>query len=376
MEWVRLGDVTEMVRAPIELASGESYRRIGIYSWAKGFLHRPAADAEEMGSMRYFTFPEKALVVSNIQAWEGAVAVSGEAERGYVCSNRFLPYVPSPDLNVRYLFHYLASNVGLDLLRKASPGTTVRNRTLSRVAFENSKIPLPDLPTQRRIAARLDAIAEQRPAALARDGLRAIRESLIRRATADAPSERVSDVLCLQRRAVSVNPDEVYREIGVRSFGRGLFIKEPITGAELGNKRVFQIEPSDLVVSNIFAWEGAVALASKAHAGMIGSHRFMTWTTRGEDLLPDYALAYFTSARGVDQLRNASPGSAGRNRTLGIKSFEQLMFPVPSIEVQLDLIRKMGILAELAFLGERRDRLSDALLPAARNEEFTRLISS
>ena len=42
-------------------------------------------------------------------------------------------------------------------------------------------------------------------------------------------------------------------------------------------KRVFRIEPGDLVISNVFAWEGAIAVASDDEAGTIGSHRFMTF---------------------------------------------------------------------------------------------------
>lgn len=54
---------------------------------------------------------------------------------------------------------------------------------------------------------------------------------------------KVGDVLALQRRAVTVDPDTEYEEIGVRSFGKGIFHKSPVTGLELGNKRVFRIEP-------------------------------------------------------------------------------------------------------------------------------------
>src|ERR1700757_3887287 len=88
---------------------------------------------------------------------------------------------------------------------------------------------------------------------------------------------RVGDVLSLRRRSVRVNAYDEYREIGIRSFGQGIFHKEPVYGADLGNKRVFRVEPDDLVLSNVFAWEGAVAVASQAEVGMIGSHRFMTF---------------------------------------------------------------------------------------------------
>lgn len=135
-------------------------------------------------------------------------------------------------------------------------------------------------------------------------------------------------LLELQRRAVKVQPDEVYQEIGVRSFGKGLFIKDALIGAELGNKRVFNVKAGDFIVSNVFAWEGAVGVAGSEHDGLIGSHRFMTWKPRG-DVNADFLRHYFGSESGVASLASASPGSAGRNRTLSIKNFEQVIVPIP-----------------------------------------------
>lgn len=157
---------------------------------------------------------------------------------------------------------------------------------------------------------------------------------------------RVGDVLSLQRRVVRVNPYDEYREVGIRSFGQGIFHKEPVFGSDLGNKRVFRIEPGDLVLSNVFAWEGAIAVASQAEAGMIGSHRFMTFVAIDEGVETRWASWFFRSDPGLTLIRRASPGSAGRNRTLAIDRFEALQIPLPSIREQrrqvkyLDAIEK------------------------------------
>lgn len=103
--------------------------------------------------MRYFTFPVPSLIFSNIQAWEGAVALAGEEDRGYVCSSRFYPYVarPGANVNLRYLFEYFRTNEGVELLRQASPGTQVRNKLLSRSMLEAAEIPVPALAIQGQI---------------------------------------------------------------------------------------------------------------------------------------------------------------------------------------------------------------------------------
>lgn len=146
---------------------------------------------------------------------------------------------------------------------------------------------------------------------------------------------RVSDVLRLERRHVGVEPSERYDEIGVRSFGRGIFHKEPVDGITLGSKRVFRVEPGDLVISNVFGWEGAIAVASESEAGKIGSHRFMTFVPVDGRIETSWAAWFFRSEPGLALIRKASPGSAGRNKTLAVKRFEDLVIPLPPIDQQV-----------------------------------------
>lgn len=157
----RIGDILELRRSPVKIDPDLEYRRIGIYSWGKGFLHRPPSPGTEMGSLRYFTFPEGALVLSNIQAWEAAIAVSGPAEQGHVASNRFLPYIPIDDsINVEYLLNYFLCDEGIAALRRASPGTQVRNRTLGQRLFEAIAVPLPSPDEQQRISIHLNKVKQ------------------------------------------------------------------------------------------------------------------------------------------------------------------------------------------------------------------------
>jgi type I restriction enzyme S subunit len=87
---------------------------------------------------------------------------------------------------------------------------------------------------------------------------------------------RIRDVLKLVREPVTVDPGTSYTEIGVRSFGRGIFHKDPVFGAALGSKKVYWIRSGEVVFNTVFAWEGAVAVSGSEDGGKIGSHRFMT----------------------------------------------------------------------------------------------------
>jgi type I restriction enzyme S subunit len=163
---------------------------------------------------------------------------------------------------------------------------------------------------------------------------------------------RVGDVLKLERRSVEVDPASNYREIGVRSFGKGIFHKDPVSGVDIGSKRVFRIEPGDLVVSNIFAWEGVVACAGESERGFIGSHRFMTWVPTSGQVAVEFLAQYLLSECGIAQLRRASPGSAARNRTLGIGAFENLTIPLPDLDEQRRIAARLDAIAAAVVSAE------------------------
>jgi hypothetical protein len=152
---------------------------------------------------------------------------------------------------------------------------------------------------------------------------------------------KVEDVLSLVRRPVSVNPEAEYREIGIRSFGRGVFHKDPVSGFEIGGKRVFGVRAGDLLISNVFGWEGAVALAGPAEEDFVGSHRFLTFRVDSELADARYLAAYFYGGPGVEIIQRASPGSAGRNRTLGIKAFASQRILLPPVSEQRRVADKL-----------------------------------
>ena len=53
---------------------------------------------------------------------------------------------------------------------------------------------------------------------------------------------------------LKVESNAEYREIGIRSHCKGIFHKSPVTGKQLGSKRVFWVEPGCLVLNIVFAW--------------------------------------------------------------------------------------------------------------------------
>jgi type I restriction enzyme S subunit len=125
-----------------------------------------------------------------------------------------------------------------------------------------------------------------------------------------------------------------YEEIGIRSHGKGIFYKSKSTKQEIGNKRVFWIEPGLFIVNIVFAWEQAIAKTTQSEVGKIASHRFPMYRPDSKQVDLDYLSWLFLTKRGKHLLELASPGGAGRNKTLGQKEFEKLKVLLPQVDEQ------------------------------------------
>lgn len=151
---------------------------------------------------------------------------------------------------------------------------------------------------------------------------------------------------------VDVETRQLYTQIGVRSHGKGLFHKQPVPGKELGKKRVFWVKCDLFVVNIVFAWEQAVAKTTKNDLGTIASHRFPMLRPKPNLLNLDFLLFSFLTKRGKSLLELASPGGAGRNKTLGQQEFSRTKINLPCVKEQ------QKIAAFLSVVDERIDKLA------------------
>jgi type I restriction enzyme S subunit len=156
------------------------------------------------------------------------------------------------------------------------------------------------------------------------------------------PSVKLSEIAPITRRPIEVDASASYPELGIRSFGKGTFHKPALSGMNVGTKRLFRIEPGDLVFSNVFAWEGAVAVATDNDAERYGSHRFIACTVDENRADARYLCQYLLSPPGILKLQAASPGGAGRNRTLGIDKLGEIEVPLPPVIEQRRIVAQIG----------------------------------
>lgn len=205
-------------------------------------------------------------------------------------------------------------------------------------------IPIPPPSEQQRIATRIEAqtsrveVIRKAQRELETE-LRGILNGYYAEICADAEWKPLAEVAPQIRRPVSVEAGKSYPELGIRSFGKGTFHKPAIAAEHLGSKRIYNIHPGDLIFNNVFGWEGAVAVVKPKDAGRVGSHRFITCVPKANAATTPFLYFHFTTEQGLHDLGDASPGGAGRNRTLGLTALGNIRVPVPDYDKQVVFTR-------------------------------------
>src|SRR5690606_30647938 len=106
--------------------------------------------------------------------------------------------------------------------------------------------------------------------------------------------------------------------------------------------------------------------------GRVGSHRFLTCVPHPELAVAEFLLFYLLTPEGLQKIGEASPGGAGRNRTLGIKKAEQIHVPVPEIAVQRRFAELCAQIQKVRAIRASTAKDSEALIPAMLHDIFER----
>ena len=372
---VALGEICTPAERYTSPTPGEIYRQLGVRLWGEGAYEREQIDGADTKYANFNRIEADDLVVNKIWARNGSVAVATVGQAGTYVSTEFPAFIlNSGRIDPRWMRLITKWRGFWTACDEKAHGTSGKNR-IKPSQFLSIQVPLPPLAEQQSLVARLDALAEKtRQLAAHLDAAERDAEHLLalrfRDAIAGVPLRPMKEVAPLVRREQSIALDGSYPELGIRSFGKGTFHKPPLSGGDVGTKRLYRIEPGDLLFSNVFAWEGAIAIAQPEDAGRFGSHRFITCLADSAQTSAQFLRYYFLTDDGLLKIGEASPGGAGRNRTLGLEKLMALEVPVPPLPAQQSFERLQTKIAALKAKHTAIRQANAALLPAMLERVF------
>lgn len=288
-------------------------------------------------------------------------------DRQYVESNYFMNYV--------FNSHYLLSQ-----LRGLATGTTsvaaIYGKDLNTIMLY-----LPPLPEQKAIAQVLstwDHAIQKTEALLAQKELRKkwLMQQLLTGKkrlkgfeNSKWKSQSLNNFIKLVIREIP-KPDKPYLGIGLRSHGKGTFLKFDEQPEGNSMDKFYIVRPNDLIVNITFAWEQAIAIVKPEDDGALASHRFPTYQFIENKGHPDFFRFFILQPKMKYMLELISPGGAGRNRVMNKSDFIKLEFLLPDYEEQTAIAQVLQaadkeielIKAKAAQLREQKKGLMQQLL--------------
>jgi len=370
---VKLGHVLKHRKGFIQIDDMEKYKLCRVQTSARGILLRSEVFGSEIRTKKQQVCKAGDFLVAEIDAKMGGYGILPKDLEGAIVSSHYFLYdIIEDKLDRRFLEFFTQTPRFFEQVKAEGSTNYAAIRPSDVLTYE---IPLPPLSEQQRIAGRLAALKGKIDAVRVLRGeqekeMKGLLLTQYQKIIEGAEWKPMKEVAPLMRRKVDLQPNTVYAEIGVRSFGKGIFEKPSFNSDELSWEKPNWIEEGDLLMSNIKAWEGAVAAVGKEHDGKVGSHRYLTFIPYPEITSAEFLAFYFLTDAGYLKLSEASPGSADRNRTLNTKIILNTLVPVPDPKLQKEFLQLQTKMEALKSAQAAQLSALEGLFPGVLEQAF------
>lgn len=160
------------------------------------------------------------------------------------------------------------------------------------------------------------------------------------------PMVALGDFLSLKRDEVVLKPTERYRVAGIYSWGRGLFERAPVLGAETSYKALYRLTEGLFVVSRLNGWEGALDVVDASFENAMVSNEFPTFAVDRAQVEGAYLKHLCRWPALWDAL--VPRGSMVRRKRVNVDQLLSVKVPVPSLEVQRRIASRLTAIKDAA----------------------------
>jgi type I restriction enzyme S subunit len=324
--------------ATAEIAPHVEYDEITVRLWGKGVVRRGSVMGATIAGSRRFIARRGQFIVSRIDARNGALGIVPPELDGALVTNDFPLFdLDRARIEPGFLEWLSKTNDFVTLCQQASEGTTNRVR-LKEEKFLTLEIGLPPLDGQQRIVARIEELATKvEETKQNREEARRISDTFVtglHMQLAGNRSRMLGELLNLDEDVVPIEPAGEYPQIGIRSFGGGLFAKPAVRGVDTAYKTFNRLYDGAIVLSQVKGWEGAVAVCGNDLAGWYASPEYRTFRCKPDEARPGYLAALVRTGWFHGLLQQATRGVGARRERTRPEQFIEIEIPMPSPQLQ------------------------------------------
>lgn len=337
-----LSDVASIERTTVGPADIEpSAAYVGLENVASdgSFVDIGKARAAQVKSNK-FRFSDRHVLYGKLRPYLAKIAAPNFAG---VCSTDILPIAPAPEMDRRFLLHYLRTPAMVEHAARLATGANLPR--LSPKALATFDVPVPPIKEQRRIVAVLDAadaLRAKRREALAK--LDALTEAIFIDMFGDPianpraiPTAQLDEVFDIARGG-SPRPIQDYLTddsdginwvmIGDAPEGTKYITKTAKRIRPEGEKRSRRVNPGDLLLTNSMSFGRPYIMKTTGciHDG------WLVLSPKSDRTSPDFFHAALGMRSVYEEFVRRAPGATVKN--LNIDLVRSLALPVPTADEQ------------------------------------------
>ena len=193
------------------------------------------------------------------------------------------------------------------------------------------------------------------------------------------PMSRLNEVLIKSEEWIAIHPEEQYKQITVQLWGKGVTLRNDVSGAGIATNRRMVVHSEQFILSRIDARNGAFGIVPDFLEGGVVSSDFPVFKLESSKIIPGYLGWMCKTQEFIDICKAASEGTTNRVR-LKVDRFLESEIPLPPIDEQRRIVARIEELAaridEARELRRRAVKETSALLLSSKGflfgEEFNK----
>jgi len=380
-ETVALTEIATQINRPIEVVPGKSYRTMGVKWWGQGAYERTTIDGSNTAAKTLSIVRSHDLVINKIWVRHGSTAIAGPEVDGCTASGEF----PTFELDLtqvlpKWLHWLVKTRTFWSKCDALSRGTSGKNRIKPEL-FLSVRIPLPPLAEQRRIVARIEALAAEI------DEAKRLRREAVEEAGALTLS--ATEKLFVSESNWTIKETQEFCELPQYGYTESATV-EPVGPhflriTDIQNRQVnwdrvpycrcpepsnYLLKPGDLVFARTGATTGKSFVIGDCPETVFASYLIRLRVR--DTVLVEYLYSYFQSPGYWQQITDKKEGTGQPN--VNGKKLSRLKVPVPPLPEQRRIVAEFDALqAEVDALKHLQSETAaelDALLPAILDRAF------
>lgn len=378
---VPLEDVVIHRKEFIQINDLEKYKRCRVQLHAQGVVLRDEVEGSLIKTKKQQVCHANEFLVAEIDAKMGGFGLVPSELEGAVVSSHYFLFSPIVNrLDPQFLGYY--SRTVAFRSQVESRGST--NYAAIRPAHVlGYTIPLPPLEDQRRIVARVDSLVAKIDEAKtlrkqSTSQLNAVAVSLAHRGDLTDDEKlrmgwkaiRLGDFIRTEYDDHKVQTCEEYPNLGIYSYGRGLFAKPPISGMATSAAKLRKVHSGQFIYSRLFAWEGAFGLVTPEFDGWYVSGEYPTFACDQHHILPEFLFAYFKTEQAWKKVAIGSKGLGSRRQRVQPEQILNhcLLLPPMDIQEKIKWTLESAVKGRIQIL--EAEASIDVLLPSILDRAF------